>query len=97
MLKFLLYCDLATMNCKASDIENELSKFASSFVKANDSLWFFKYPEGFDGSCLPKEEHLFLDYLEKFTDDNSIVYIEKVSDNYYFNLPDNICDFLATD
>lgn len=97
MLKFLLYCDLSTMKCTVADIEKELSRFASSFVKVNNSLWFFKYPNSYDGSPLPKEEHLFLDYFDKFTHDDSIIYMEKISDNYYFNLPDDICGFLEQD
>lgn len=95
MLNFLLYCDLSTMNCSASDINTELSDFANSYVQVNNSLWFFKYPDGFDGNPLPKDEHLFYDHFEKFTDEDSVIFLAILDKNHYYNLPENVVQFLS--
>ena len=53
MTTFLLYCDLATMNCTADNINETLASFADSFSQVNDSLWFFKYDVHRSNSPLP--------------------------------------------
>lgn len=95
MLQFLLYCDLSTMNCTAQDINAELSKFADSYVQATDSLWFFRYPDGFDGNPLPREEHLFRDHFKKFAGEDGIIFIEIMKNDYFYNLPDSAHQFLC--
>lgn len=97
MLTFLLYCDLSTMNCTSYDINVELEKISGSYVQVNDSLWFFKYPDGFDGNPLPKDEHLFYDHFEKFTNENSVIFIEFLRNDHYYNLPDEVSSFLESD
>lgn len=97
ILRFMLYCDLSTMRCTASDINTELASFADSYVKVNDALWFFKYPNRFDGSFLSKDEFLFNKYFEKFTDEESIIFLSVLDDRNYYNLPDIVCDFLSSD
>lgn len=99
MLKFLLYCDLPTMNCTAQDINQELSEFADSYVQVNDGLWFFKYPDTYTGSFLAKGEQLFYDHFEKFTDDSSIMFLSKfdLDDCHYRILPDAVDRFLDSD
>ena len=97
MLQFILYCDLRTMCCAADDINAELSSFAASYVQVNNSLWFFKYPESFDGNPLPKDEHLFYEHFEKFTDENSIIFLAILNDNHTYNLPDAVNRFLDSD
>lgn len=97
MLRFLLYCDLSTMNCTVNDINVELQKFTNGYAQVNDSLWFFKYPDGFDGNPLPKDEHLFYDHFEKFTNDSSIIFIEILRRDHYYNLPDEVHSFLESD
>ena len=79
MKTFLLYCDLATMNCTSNEINETLQSFAESFSQVNDSLWFFKYDVAHDLNPLPKEEHLFYDHFERFTNKNSIIFIEQLS------------------
>lgn len=97
MLNFLLYCDLSTMSCTAHDINAELQKFSKGYVQVNDSLWFFKYPDGFDGNPLPKDEHLFYDHFQKFTNDESTIFIEILHNNHYYFLPEEAHSFLALD
>lgn len=97
MLQFILYCDLSTMNCVASDINEELSSFAQSYVQVNNALWFFKYTNTFAGSCLPKEEQLFYDHFEKFTNKDSIIFLSMLDDKYYYNLPEIANQFLCSD
>lgn len=97
MTTFLLYCDLATMNCTAGNINETLASFADSFSQVNDSLWFFKYDVHLSDSPLPKEEVLFYDFFEKFTDENSIIFIEKLHDTHFYQLPDETHDFLSQD
>ncbi len=97
MLTFLLYCDLSTMNCTSYDINVELKKISGSYVQVNDSLWFFKYPDSFDGNPLPKDEHLFYDHFEKFTNENSVIFIEVLRNDHYYNLPDEVSSFLESD
>ena len=97
MLKLLLYCDLSTMNCSAEDINRELSSFSKSYIQANNSLWFFKYPDDFDGNYLPKDQYLFCNHFEKFTNEDSIIFIEVLRDDHYYNLPDKVCSFLESD
>ena len=63
MQKFLLYCDLSTMNCTSNDICKELSTFTISYVQATSSLWFFKYDNERDLDILPNYEHLFYDHF----------------------------------
>ena len=95
MLRFALYCDLSTMSCTAQDINKELSAFADSYVQVTDSLWLFRYPDGFDGNPLPKEEHLFYDHFEKFTGEDGIIFLEILRNNDYYNLPDSAHQFLC--
>lgn len=95
LLNFLLYCDIPTLNCTADDINLELSTFAKSYIQVNDSLWFFKYPDGFDGSFFSKEEHLFYDHFEKFAGKTGNVFIERLTNNDFYQLPDEVCDFLS--
>lgn len=97
MLNFLLYCDLSTMNCTADDINAELQEFSNGYAQANNSLWFFKYPDGFDGSPLPKDEHLFYDHFQKFANDDSIIFIEILRRDHYYVLPDKVHSFLESD
>lgn len=97
MKYFSLYCDLSTMKCTANEICATLESFAESYSQVNNSLWFFKYTDGFDGNPLPKEEHLFYDYFEKFTDKNSTIFIEKLRDDHYYLLPDANHRFLEQD
>ena len=97
MLTFLLYCDLSTMTCTSYDINAELKKISRSHVQVNDSLWFFKYPDDFDGNLLPKDEQLFYDHFEKFTNENSIIFIEVLRNDHYYNLPDEVSSFLESD
>jgi len=85
------------MSCSASDINLELAAFAVSYVQVSDSLWFFKYPDGYDGNPLPKAEHLFYDHFEKFTDESSVIFLTTLSDSYYYNLPDAANKFLWLD
>ena len=97
MKTFLLYCDLSTMLCTADEINEALNSFASSFLQVNDSLWFFKYDAEHDFNSLPKEEHLFYDYFEQFTDENSVIFIQRLNNDYFYQLPDEIHDFLSRD
>ena len=97
MLKFLLYCDLSTMNCSAADICDELRVFAYDYIQVNPSLWFFKYSAVINVSPLPKDEYLFYEHFEKFTDDNSVIFIEILHDNHYYILPEKVHHFLETD
>jgi hypothetical protein len=97
MKTFLLYCDLSTMLCTADEINEALNSFASSFLQVNDSLWFFKYDAEHDFDPLPKEEHLFYDYFEQFTTEDSIIFIELLNDDYFYQLPEEIHDFLSQD
>lgn len=95
VLDFLLYCDLSTMSCTTADINLELYDFAKSFVQINDSLWLFKYPSGFNGSPLQKPNYLFLEYFEKFTNDDSVIFIQQLDGNDYYSLPDEACEFIS--
>ena len=97
MSKFLLYCDLSTMNCSASDICRELSQFSNDYVQVNSSLWFFKYSDSSANSPLPKDEYLFYEHFEKFTNENSIIFIEILHDEHYYILPDKVHRFLEKD
>lgn len=97
MLNFLLYCDLSTMSCTVEDINAELQKFSDDYAQVNDSLWFFKYPDGYDGNPLPKDEHLFYDHFRKFTNGHSIIFIEILHRNHYCILPDKVYSFLESD
>ena len=97
MLQFILYCDLPTMKCTASDINAELSSFADFHMQVNDTLWLFKYPEGFVEDSRPKEEHLFCDHFEKFTDENSVIFLAPLDGNHYYILPDAAHRFLSAD
>ena len=97
MLIFLLYCDLPTMNCSADEICKELSSFSSGYIQVNSSLWFFKYPDGFDGNPLPKDEHLFYDHFEKFTNEESNIFIEILRNDHYYLLPEEVHRFLEQD
>jgi hypothetical protein len=85
------------MNCTSYDINVELKKISGSYVQVNDSLWFFKYPDSFDGNPLPKDEHLFYDHFEKFTNENSVIFIEVLRNDHYYNLPDEVSSFLESD
>lgn len=95
MLKLMLFCDLTTLNCTVEDIESELSSFSNSFTKVNGSMWFFTYPSEFNGSFLPKPEQIFNDHFEKFTNDNSLVYIGILSEDNYYMLSDESSQFLS--
>ncbi len=97
MQKFILYCDLSTMNCSADDICNELEKFTMGYAQANNSLWFFKYDNESDFTPLPNDEHLFYDHFEQFTSEESIIFIEILRHDHYYNLPDDVHDFLEQD
>lgn len=97
MQKFILYCDLSTMNCTADDICNELEKFTMDYVQANNSLWFFKYDDKSDFDPLPNDEHLFYDHFEQFTNEESIIFIEILRRDHYYNLPDDVHNFLERD
>lgn len=94
MITFLLYCDMQTMKCTVSDIDKELGTFVNSFVRVNDSLCFFKYPKRFDGYFVPPSEWILEEHLDKFMDENSIVYIEEVGDRNYCNLPDDVISYV---
>lgn len=94
MKYFLLYCDLSTMKCTADEINSTLENFARSYSQVNNSLWFFKYNEETDLNPLPKEEHLFYDYFEKFTNENSIIFIEKLRNDHFYQLPETSHRFL---
>ena len=74
-----------------------LKKISRSHVQVNDSLWFFKYPDDFDGNLLPKDEQLFYDHFEKFTNENSIIFIEVLRNDHYYNLPNEVSSFLESD
>lgn len=97
MKYFLLYCDLSTMKCTADEISATLETFAESYSQVNNSFWFFKYDVESDLNPLPKEEHLFYDYFEQFTDENSTVFIEKLRNDHYYQLPDANHHFLEQD
>lgn len=97
MQKFILYCDLSTMNCTGDDICKELEKFAIGYVQVNDSLWFFKYNNENDSDPLPNDEHLFYDHFEQFTNEKSIIFIEILHRDHYYNLPDDVHIFLEQD
>ena len=97
MQTFLLSCDLSTMKCTVEDINAILTSFASDHIQVNTSLWFFKYDESKACSPLRKEEHLFCTYFEQLTNKDSIIFIEKLTDKHYYNLPDIFHDFLVQD
>ena len=97
MKNFLLYCDLSTLKCTSDEINVVLDSFSESYSQVNDSLWFFKYDIKNYFSQLPKEEYIFQHYFEQFITENSIIFIEKLHDNYYYQLPDTNHDFLQQD
>lgn len=94
---FLLYCDLSTMKCTADEICTILKTFAKSYSQVNISLWFFKYDVANDLDPLPKEEHLFYDYFQEFCNENSIIFIEILRNDHYYQLPETIHYFLEQD
>ncbi len=94
MQKFILYCDLSTMNCTSNDICKELEKFTMGYAQVNNSLWFFKYDNESDLDPLPNDEHLFYDHFEQFTNEESIIFIEILRNDHYYNLPDDVHNFL---
>ncbi len=97
MQKFILYCDLSTMNCTADDICKELEKFTLGYVQANNSLWFFKYDNESALNPLPQSEHLFCDHFEQFINEESIIFIDPLRRDYYYNLPNDLHNFLDQD
>lgn len=97
MKNFLLYCDLSTMNCTAEEINKTLSSFTKSHSQVNNSLWFFKYDVERDFHPLPKEERIFYDYFEQFVNKDSVIFIEKLRNDHYYQLPDATNDFLSQD
>lgn len=97
MQKFILYCDLSTMNCSADDICKQLKMFTMGYVQANNSLWFFKYDDERDFDPLPNDEHLFYDHFEQFTNEESIIFIEILRRDHFYNLPDDVHNFLEQD
>lgn len=97
MQKFILYCDLSTMNCTADDICKELEKFTLGYVQTNNSLWFFKYDNESDFNPFSNDEHLFYDHFEKFTNEESIIFLEILRRDHYYNLPDDVHNFLEQD
>ena len=42
----VLYCDLTTMPCTASDVERELGKFATAMCRVSSNIWFFDARKG---------------------------------------------------
>jgi len=82
------------MDCSASDINNVLSGFSSYYVQVNDSLWFFKYTDEFDGNYLSKEIALFYNHFEKITNDRSRIFISRLESHYYYYLPEEIHNYL---
>lgn len=97
MQKFILYCDLPTMNCTVDDIFKELEKFTMGYIQANSSLWFFKYDDECNYNPLPNEVYLFHEHFEQFTNKESIIFIEILRRDHYYNLPDNVHNFLEQD
>lgn len=97
MQKFILYCDLSTMNCTVNDINKELEKFTLGYRQANHSLWFFKYDNENDFNPLPNDEHLFYEHFEQYTNEESIIFIGILRHDHYYNLPDNVHNFLEQD
>lgn len=93
---FLLYCDLSTLKCTSDEINVTLNSFTESYSQVNDSLWFFKY-DAKTFNPLPKEEYIFYEYFEQFITENSIIFIEKLRNDYYYQLPDTNHDFLQQD
>ncbi len=92
---FLLYCDLSTLKCTSDEINATLNSFTESYSQVNDSLWFFKYDKNF--SPLPKEEYIFYEYFEQFVTENSIIFIEKLHNGHFYQLPDISHSFLEQD
>ena len=97
MQKFILYCDLSTMNCTVDDICKELEKCTMGYMQANSSLWFFKYDDESHLNSLPNEAHLFYEHFEQFTNKESILFIEVLRYDHYCNLPDDVRNFLEQD
>ena len=46
---------------------------------------------------LPTEENIFYDHFEKFTNEDSIIYLDVVQKQSFYNLPDNVSEFLQED
>lgn len=93
MQDFLLYCDFSTMLGTAQDIEKELRKLAWGFVRVNDSVWIVRMSK-YTGSYLRTEEFLFIECIEKYTNDDSFVYITRFGEDEYYNLPLSVVEFL---
>lgn len=98
MLKLMLYCDLSTMKCTSDDINRELAQFSSSYVQVNNSLWFFKYDDDFNSSCLQKDEVIFYEYFEKHLKEDSIIFISLLNSHdsrgRMYQLPAHIDTYL---
>ncbi len=97
MLKLMLCCDVATMNCTAADIDRELSTFAPSHMRVSESIWLFSYPSGFRGSYFSVESTIFDDHFEKFCKDDSVIFVINLKERYYYNLPESALSFLNPD
>lgn len=97
MFKFILYCDLNTLRCTSEDINKELRAFSGKFLQVNTSLWIFTYPNEYQGYQITHEEHIFLEYFEKYTDTESIIVITEVSNTVRFfgELPQVALDLLG--
>lgn len=96
MLTFMLYCDMSKIKASSNDITTILKEFSDSYIQLNDCVWFFKYPDGYNGSPLHKEEFLFYEYFEQLTDNESTIMICRMNDVFY-DFPDTISHFLEQD
>jgi len=96
---YIFCCDISTLRCTATDLEQKIANFSTRYHKLSDSLWFY---------CVPRDEvcHLFLSPDEYFVthvihdylSPESIVYTcQFPKRNYYFELPQDAVDFLSID
>ena len=95
-MKYLLYCSVETLiNCSSEKFEIIIDENTISNVKVDDNLWLIEIIKYNHQSYLDVTDDFFNDFIEPYTNDNSIFLISILHEkSCFWNLPDTTSAYL---
>lgn len=79
-MKYLLYCDLDTVDCSESTLENIISQNSNAYLRISDNLWALDvWKEAFAHTYQSVPMYYIEILLDDFLNDNSVCFIQEIN------------------
>lgn len=99
-MKYLFYCDLNTISCSETELENIISENSNAYLRISDNLWALDvYKDAFAQDFQSVPVYYLRVLLFDFLNDDSVCFIQELDSSAWsdYVFPPTASEFLFED